>query len=96
MMAGYYSEVNEVNEEIKILANDMKEKVENILGETLQIYKPIMFTNKIIDGINYNIKIKVGDDNYMHLKIHVPLDIYNSPNELLEYELNMNISDPLN
>ena len=96
MMAGYYNEVNEVNEEIKILANDMKEKVENILGETLQIYKPIMFTNKIIDGINYNIKIKVGDDNYMHLKIHVPLDIYNSPNELLEYELNMNISDPLN
>ena len=96
MMAGYYSEVNEVNEEIKILANDMKEKVENILGETLQIYKPIMFTNKIIDGTNYNIKIKVGDDNYMHLKIHVPLDIYNSPNELLEYELNMNISDPLN
>ena len=96
MMAGYYNEVNEVNEEIKILANDMKEKVENILGETLQIYKPIMFTNKIIDGTNYNIKIKVGDDNYMHLKIHVPLDIYNSPNELLEYELNMNISDPLN
>ena len=95
MMAGYYSEIKEANEEIKILANEMKEKVENVLGETFLLFKPILFTNKVISGTNYNIKIQVGEHNYIHIKVHVPLDIFNSPNEILECELNMNITDPL-
>ena len=95
MMPGGFGNVKEVDEEVAIIALNMKETVENTLGETYDIYEPVLYTSQVVAGTNYKIKIHVGDEKFIHIKVYVPLSVYNSPNELLEAESNMTLFDPL-
>ena len=95
MMTGGFGEVREADEEVKILANNMKTKVENTLGETYEIFEAVLYTTQVVAGTNYNIKVHVGDEKFVHIKIYVPLQVYNSPNELLECEADKTLFDPL-
>ena len=71
----------DANDEIKKIAKDMKEKVEKALGETSTEFEGVKFTKQIVNGANYKIKVKVGGEKYVHIKVHVPLPTINSPNE---------------
>ena len=95
MMPGGLGDVKEVDEEVTILAINMKEQVEENLGETFDIFEPILYTTQVVAGINYIIKVHVGNEKFVHIKIHVPLSVTNSPNVLLECESNMTLYDPL-
>ena len=95
MPGGFSDDVREVDEDVKIIALNMKERVENTLGETFDIYEPVLYTTQVVAGTNYIIKIHIGDEKFIHIKIYVPLPIYNSPNELLECEPDMTLIDPL-
>ena len=95
MLDGGFGEVKEVDEDVKILAYNMKEKVENALGETFDVYEPVLYTSQIVAGTNYKIKIHVGNERYIHITIYVPLPVYNNPNELLEWESDKTLFDPL-
>ncbi len=95
MMPGGFGDVKEVDEEVTILATNMKEQVEENLGETFDIFEPILYTTQVVAGINYIIKVHVGNEKFVHIKIHVPLSVTNSPNVLLECESNMTLYDPL-
>ena len=95
MMTGGFGDVKEADEDIITLANNMKEKVEETLGETFDVYEPILYTSQVVAGTNYNIKVHVGDEKYVHIKIYVPLPTSNKVNELLECESNMTLFDPL-
>ena len=95
MMPGGLGDVKEVDEEVTILATNMKEQVEENLGETFDIFEPILYTTQVVAGINYIIKVHVGNEKFVHIKIHVPLSVTNSPNVLLECESNMTLYEPL-
>ena len=60
----------------------MKEKVENTLGETYEVFEPILYTSQFVAGTNYNIKVNVGEQRFIHIKIYVPVPVYNTANEL--------------
>ncbi len=95
MLAGGFGDVQECDEEIKIIALNMKDKVENTLGETFEVFEPILYTSQVVAGTNYNIKVHVGDERFIHIKIYVPLPVYNAVNELLECENDKTLFDPL-
>ena len=95
MMIGGFDDVNECTEDIIILANNMKEQVENTLGETFDIFEPILYTSQVVAGTNYNIKVHVGEQRFIHIKIYVPLPVYNAANQLLECESDKTLFDPL-
>ena len=95
MITGGFGEVLECDEEVKTMALNMKERVENTLGETFDIFEPILYTTQVVAGTNYNIKVHVGDEKFVHIKIHVPLPVYNAVNELLECESDKTLFDPL-
>ena len=95
MMPGGYSEVNECSEDVKILATKMQEQIENNLGETFETFEPILFTCQVVAGTNYNVKIHVGDERFIHVKIYVPLPSSNSSSEILECESGKTLFDPL-
>ena len=94
-MPGGFGDVMEVDEDVKILAINMKEKVEETLGETFEIYEPILYTTQVVAGTNYNIKVHIGDEKYIHIKIFVPLPYTNASNQLLECLPDMTLFDPL-
>ena len=95
MMTGGFSEIREADEEVKILANQMKSKVENKLGESYDIFEAVLYTTQVVAGTNYKIKVHIGDERFVHIKIYVPLPCKNAPNELLEQEKGKSLADPL-
>ena len=92
---GGFGVVKEATEDIKTLASNMKEKVEEQLGETFKMFDAVLYTNQIVAGTNYLIKVKVGDEKFVHIKIYVPLPFRNAPNELLLAEGDKAFLDPL-
>ena len=97
MNDGGYTEVMEVedDDEIKTITYQMKEKVEKQLGETLVIFEPILYRKQIVNGINYKVKVYIGDEKYIHLRIHVPPIYSSTPIILLESEPDKTFFDPL-
>ena len=73
----------------------MKEKAEKALGETYTEFEAVKYTKQIVNGSNYNIKVKVGGEKYIHIKVHVPLPNVNKPNQLLEQQKGKTLADPL-
>ena len=94
-MLGGPGAAQDANDEIKKIAKDMKEKAEKALGETYCEFEAVKYTKQIVNGTNYNIKVKVGKEKYVHIKVHVPLPAKNAPNELLEQCKDKTLADPL-
>ena len=95
MLVGGFDEVKEVDEEVKVIALNMKGKAEEALGETFEVFEPILYTSQVVAGTNYNVKVHVGDERFIHMKIYVPLPVFNKVNELLECEGDKTLFDPL-
>ena len=94
-MLGGPGAAQDANDEIKKIAKDMKEKAEKALGETYGESEAVKYTKQIVNGTNYNIKVKVGKEKYVHIKVHVPLPAKNAPNQLLEQCKDKTLADPL-
>ena len=95
MLCGGFGNARDADDEVKALALEMKPKVEQALGATYGTFEAVKYTSQVVAGTNYKIKVKVGDEKYVHLKIYVPLPCRNAPNELLEQEKGKTLADPL-
>jgi len=73
MKSGGFKESSPVEEEQIAIANQVKAQVESHLGKSLTEYSPISFTSQVVAGINYLIKVKTGEAEYIHIKVHKPL-----------------------
>ena len=94
-MLGGPGAAKDADDNIKEIAKGMKEKAEKALGETYSEFEAVKYTTQIVNGTNYNIKVKVGGEKYIHIKVHVPLPGKNAPNELLEEDKDKTLADPL-
>ena len=94
-MLGGPGAMQDADNDVKDIATGMKERVEKALGETYTEFEAVKYTKQIVNGTNYNIKVKVGGEKYIHIKVHVPLANVNKPKELLESEKGKTLADPL-
>ena len=68
-MVGGPSEERDANDEVKKLVNDLKAKVEEKRNEKFTTFEAAKFTTQVVAGVMYKIKVKVGDDKYLHLRV---------------------------
>ena len=54
-----------------------KELVEHELGKTFTVYEPVIIKVQVVNGQNFLVKILVDNEEYIHIKMHVPYD-YNT------------------
>ena len=94
-MLGGFGAAKDADDNVKTLAKNFKAKAEAALGETYGEFDAVKYKTQGINGTNYLIKVKVGGDKYVHLKVHVPLPTKNCPNELLEQDKGKTLNDPL-
>ena len=94
-MLGGFGNAKDADDKVKALAKGMKGAAEKALGETYGEFEAVKYTTQVVNGTNYKIKVKVGDEKYVHIKVHVPLPTKNAPNELLEQEKGKTLADPL-
>ena len=94
-MPGSFNNAKEATEEVQTLAKGMKDQVEKQLGQTFDKFDAVVFSTQVVAGTNYLIKVQVGEEKFVHIKVHVPLAFKNAPNELLECEGGKTFLDPL-
>ena len=63
------SEEKEATDEVKKIAEELKAKVEEKKNSKYTTFEAVKFTTQVVNGIMYRIKVKVGEDEYIHLKV---------------------------
>ena len=86
MFAGGFGDTKEADETVKELAKGMQKQVEEELGETFQNFQAVLYSTQVVAGTNYLIKVYVGNNRYVHIKVHVPLPFTKRPNQLMKCE----------
>ena len=72
-MCGGFGQAKAADESIVAICNDIKGQTESHLNATYNTFEPINYTSQVVAGTNFMIKVKVGDADYIHIKVHRPL-----------------------
>ena len=67
-MVGGPTEEKDADEDVKKLAENLKKQVEENRNTTFTTFEAVKFTTQVVNGVIYKIKVKVGDDQYIHLR----------------------------
>ena len=96
---GGYSETKPVagNQDLMNVIANLKTKIEERTqqGNPYTMFNPVSYQSQVVAGTNYKVKIDVGNLEYIHVKIYVPLPFMNSAPEISEVVLGMTIDSPL-
>ena len=95
MMCGGFTNSRPADDKVKAIALEMKPKVEEALGTTYTQFEAVSFTTQVVAGTNYKIKVKVGDENYVHIKVFVPLPCNSTEKKLMSQEAGKTLNDAL-
>ena len=67
-MVGGPTEEKDADEDVKKLTAELKKQVEENRNATFTTFDAVKFTTQVVNGVMYKIKVKVGDDQYIHLR----------------------------
>ena len=95
MMCGGFTNSRPADDNVKAIALEMKPKVEEALGTTYTQFEAVSFTTQVVAGTNYKIKVKVGDEKYVHIKVFVPLPCNSTEKKLMSQESGKTLNDAL-
>ena len=95
MMCGGFGNSRPADDKVKALALEMKPKVEQALGTTYTQFEAVQYTTQVVAGVNYKIKVKVGDEDYVHIKVFVPLPCNSTEKQLMSQEEGKKLNDAL-
>ena len=62
------TEERDATEEVKKMAEELKENVEAKKNTKYTTFEAVKFTTQVVNGVMYRIKVKVGENEYIHIK----------------------------
>jgi cystatin-A/B len=95
IMCGGYSQGKQANEGVQNLIEEVRTQVETRLNKNFSLYQAVTYTSQIVCGTNFTVKVKVGDDDYIHLQIFKALECYGGQSELSNVEENHTLDSQL-
>ena len=95
MMCGGFGNALDANDEVKNMAKEMKQQTEQKLGATFTEFEAVKYKTQVVAGTNYLIKVKVGPEQFVHIKVWQKLPCYGGAKELSEAEGGKTLADPL-
>ncbi|XP_004675222.1 PREDICTED: cystatin-A [Condylura cristata] len=69
MMPGGLSDAKPATPEVQKIANEVKPQLEQQTNETYEEFEVEEYKTQVVAGIFYYIKVRVGDNRYIHLKV---------------------------
>ena len=94
-MCGGFGNVSNADESVQQLANSIRDKVEERLNTKFNTYEVASYKTQVVAGTNYKIKIHIGNEAYVHIKVFVGLSCNGGETELTEAEDNKTIESEL-
>ena len=94
-MCGGFTNALDANDEVKAMALEVKAQTEQKLGATYPEFEAVKYKTQVVAGTNYLIKVKVGPEEYVHIKVWKKLPCYGGARELTEAEGGKTLADAL-
>ena len=95
-MCGGFTGSKQADADIQLLADSVKVSVEAKLNAKFETYEAVSYKSQIVNGTNYNIKVKVDDNNYIHIKVHKALPCYGGEATLSVAEAGVSLDAEIN
>ncbi|XP_028623791.1 cystatin-B [Grammomys surdaster] len=88
MMCGGPSATKPATAETQEIADKVKSQLEEKENQKFNVFKAVSFKSQVVAGTNFFIKVDVGEDKYVHLRVFQPLPHENKPLTLTSYQTN--------
>ncbi|XP_007112234.1 cystatin-A [Physeter macrocephalus] len=95
MISGGLTEAQPATPEIQEMANTIKPQLEEKTNETYEEFEAVEYKTQVVAGMNYYIKIQVGNDHYIHVKVFKSLPQHNTALALTGYQADKSKDDEL-
>ncbi|XP_032725425.1 cystatin-A [Lontra canadensis] len=95
MIPGGLTEAKPATPEIQEIANEVKPQLEEKTNEIYEEFEAIEYKTQVVAGINYYIKVRVGDNSYIHMKVFKGLPQQNSTLTLTAYQTDKSKDDEI-
>ncbi|XP_042560384.1 cystatin-B-like [Clupea harengus] len=80
---------------LSLLHLQVKAAVDEKVGKNYYSYTAKKYKSQIVAGTNYFIKVHVGGDDYIHIRVFDPLPVYGNKKELGGVQTNKTESDEI-
>ncbi|CAM9652979.1 unnamed protein product [Bubo scandiacus] len=95
MLCGGTSAARPATDETQRIADEVKPHLEAKEGKTFDVFTAVEFKTQVVAGTNYFIKVHVGNDEFMHLRVFRSLPHENQPLSLHSYQSSKTKHDEL-
>ena len=74
MMCGAFTPGTEpADQEVKDKVLQMKANAETEAGRAFELFEAVCYRTQVVAGTNYMVKVRVGGDEFIHVKIYETL-----------------------
>ena len=70
MQVGGHSDAKDASPEVQAVVDKLRSQVEAKTGKTYSTFTLEKYTTQVVNGLNYNLRIKVSDSEWVHVKAH--------------------------
>ncbi|XP_036610411.1 cystatin-B-like [Trichosurus vulpecula] len=95
MMCGGVLATQPATAETQQMAEEVKAQLEKKENRKFPVFKTVEFKSQVVAGMNYFIKVHVGEEEFIHIQVFRSLPHENKPLALHGYQTNKTKNDEL-
>ncbi|XP_072469922.1 cystatin-A5-like [Notamacropus eugenii] len=95
MTLGGFGETKLATPEIQKIVDEVKSQFEQMTNEKYDCFRAENYRGQVVQGMNYLVKVHLGNDCYAHLMIFVPLPVTKEPLKVTDYQIGKTKDDEL-